>query len=49
MGVPMIQTDEPIMKWAKGVKEADGYLHRRDLAPGSANIRKLDDGNHIFT
>lgn len=49
MGVAMIQTDAPIMKWALGTKEADGYLHRRDLAPGTANIRTLDDGHTIFT
>lgn len=49
MSVALIHTEAPIMKWSLGVKEADGYLHRRDLAPGTGNIRTLADGSIIFT
>lgn len=46
MNVPMKWTDAPIMKWSLGTKEADGYLHPRDLDPGTGNTharRWLDD------
>ncbi len=47
--VPMVKTDEPIMNYSRGVKEADGYLHRRDLLPGTASVRTLEDGHTLFT
>lgn len=49
MGLPITWTDERIMDWSKGPKEADGYLHRRDLAPGTASIKTLPDYSTIFT
>lgn len=49
MSVPLTLTDEEIDEEARGTRGADSYLYRRDLAPGTGNIRTLDDDSIIFT